>query len=151
MENKNFKINITKPLAGWSSIIVNDNASEFIGSLSYIDPVPFIFLDIIKSFLQTGQKQQFEFDEEGTAFIMTLENEQLSFTRENKNTNNTTIFDVEAKEVCNQIITEIEKNLNDWAEFDAVGQTSEEFIAEVEENKSLLLSKIEEIKKLSIA
>lgn len=141
------KIELTKPQCGWAKLIFKESEEIlFEGLLSYVQDVPGMIIGAAIQYHKMGITDvlpSMYFDEEGSNYII-VPQEYWTYIITEKNDNKLLSINISARKLFSQLIYQIERNLKEWATFDAVGDETEDEIKELE-NK--LRSLIDEYKK----
>ena len=139
-------IELGRPDCGWSSLHLKDkNGNEFCGHLSYIDNVPEMLLHTFELFLENRWQIAVSFDEEGTEWTLIIDEYLIKILCE-RDTVSTHVLFISARELIAKILEDIHRDIDAWSEWDAYGDTAEEYKQEAQENKATLLSMLESVK-----
>lgn len=106
------------PSAGWTIVELRDeNGRVWAGPASYLTSVHHDCLDAFIRFYQTGKPQCIHFDAEGWDFMVIIEDfyTYLIISQE-KDVLRT--FEKRADDLCDELISDIEKNMYAWSRFD---------------------------------
>ena len=136
------KLEITEPKHGWSKLIIRGQ-EPFEGQLSYIQNLPYDFLEIFKVYLEKNVSVALECDEEGSCFTIVLMQHEVRviIDREESTVITPDISPVDFISAC---CSEFEKYISGWASFTFpdIGQS------DLEKNEAKLHNSINEIRRL---
>ena len=136
------KLEITEPKHGWSKLIIRGQ-EPFEGQLSYIQNLPYDFLEIFKVYLEKNVSVALECDEEGSCFTIVLIHHEarIIIDREESTVITSDISPADFISVC---CSEFEKYISEWASFTFpdIGQS------DLEKNEANLQNSINEIRRL---
>ena len=136
------KLEITEPKHGWSKLIIRGQ-EPFEGQLSYIQNLPYDFLEIFKVYLEKNVSVALECDEEGSCFTIVLMNHEVRIIidREEPTVITPDISPADFISVC---CSEFENHILEWASFTCpdTGQS------DLEKNEAKLHNLINEIRRL---
>lgn len=109
------KLEITEPKHGWSKLIIRGQ-EPFEGQLSYIQNLPYDFLEIFKVYLEKNVSVALECDEEGSCFTIVLMHHEVRIIidREESTVITPDISPADFIFVC---CSEFEKHISEWASF----------------------------------
>lgn len=130
---------LLKPWAGWCHIDIG----KFHGSASYLTDVPMQFLDSFELYFSNWATPAINFDEEGSNFIIIVEEYRTYIISERAGTKLYKI-EVDREDFIKSIVGDIEDNFEEFVKWDA-------FTPEIEEEEEaarrrVLKSKIEAVK-----
>ena len=136
------KLEITEPRHGWAKLVIKGQ-EPFDGQLSYIQNIPYDFLDIFKVYLEKNVPVALECDEEGTCFtiVLMLHEVRIIIDREESTVITPEISPVDFISDC---CSEFEKYISGWASFTwlDIGQY------DLVKNEAKLQKSINEIRRL---
>ncbi len=105
---------ITNPDCGWCKFKIG----SFEGSPSYVTNVPLDLLKAFSDYYRTGCGQAY-FDEEGSEFYLVLQAESVYVVafRDEPLISLFDFYDINKEELAYELIGDIEKNIDKWADF----------------------------------
>ena len=102
--------------AGWCNVVFNDGKSEFCGSASYLNDVPFDFLLAFSDYIDTKRMPIIECDEEGSEFII-ISTEYDTYVISERDEMRTYGFDINRKEFMRFVIEDIKEQIDMAVDF----------------------------------
>lgn len=107
---------LCKPQYGWTAVELRDKEHNWQGAASYLTEVHYDTIDCFTRFFKTASVQSTSYDAEGWEFIFVVDMFE-SYIIEKKDCVSLYTFEVNAIDLANELITDIESNLRDWALF----------------------------------
>ena len=109
------KLEITEPKHGWSKLIIRGQ-EPFEGQLSYIQNLPYDFLEIFKVYLEKNVSVALECDEEGSCFTIVLMHHEVRIIIDREESTVIT-SDISPADFISVCCSEFEKYISEWASF----------------------------------
>ena len=109
------KLEITAPKHGWSKLIIRGQ-EPFEGQLSYIQDIPYVFLDIFKVYLEKKVPVALECDEEGSCFTIVLMRHEVRIIIDREESTVITP-DISSFDFISACCSEFERHISEWARF----------------------------------
>ena len=136
------KLEITEPKHVWSKLIIRGQ-EPFEGQLSYIQNLPYDFLEIFKVYLEKKVSVALECDEEGSCFTIVLMHHEVRIIIDREESTVIT-SDISPADFISVCCSEFEKYISEWASFTFpdIGQS------DLEKNEANLQNSINEIRRL---
>lgn len=129
-----------RPEYGWVSFKIG----SFADRASYLTDIHFDILDAILCAKKTHSPIVFKMDAEGWENIVVIDTCEVYIINNEKETSRLFSFDIGEKDIIKEIISDISKNIDSWAEWDCQPVT----VFRTNERKDALLRKIEEVKRV---
>ena len=102
--------------AGWCDVVFKDDKSEFRGSASYLEDVPFDFLFAFSDYIDTKRMPIIECDEEGSEFII-ISTEYDTYVISERDETRTYKFDMRRKEFMKVVVEDIKEQIDMAVDF----------------------------------
>ena len=137
---------LSTPSCGWTTVTIKERKStkSWSGVASYLNSVHHDCLDAFIRYYDTWTVPQcVYFDAEGWDFILVI-TEFWSYIIERQDNEKLETFEVNADDLCEELIADIENNLSAWSHFDYYIATKKE----QEEEKKSITEKIKKLREL---
>lgn len=107
----------SSPKYGWTDIHLEDDTGlVFDAPASYLTSVHFDTIEAFTNFYKTRKPQGIYYDAEGWDYIIVITWEDIVVI-ERKDEYKLYTFNINYNELCDQVISDIERDFNDWADF----------------------------------
>lgn len=133
---------LKEPKHGWSQITIGNWSDR----CSYLDDVPFLLLEGVEGVCRTGNPVAAKFDAEGWEYLIVFDVYETHIITETDNGYTLTTEDVRIKNLVEELVADIRRDLKAWSCWTDYGDMSDDEKSEREKDLAVLCDILEKRK-----